>query len=314
MSTGAASKIVIGFQADIETVATAGFVMPINTSSLKPSRPKNKPATIRGNRNPAMPFDGNLSISGDITVPVDSVAFWYWLRAAMGDPTTAGADPYTHTYALGNARPYLTIEDQVIDLSSARYIRYTGCKIGSMKISMGGSGELLATFSVVGRSRSIETASFDGSATDVPMARLQNRHLTVTENSVDYDDCPSFELNVDFDLDTGDDQYCIGGGGLIGDIPDGVYGVSGSMKTLFKNVDLLSKAMAGAETSVVATLANGSDSGIAFTLPEIQFEEAGSGIDGPKGRLLTLPYQAYYEDASEATALQVVLTNGEAHA
>ena len=261
-----------------------------------------------------MPFDGYLSISGDITVPVDSIAFWYWLYAALGTPTTTGADPYVHTFKLGNSRPFLTIEDQVLDLSSARYIQYTGCKIGSMKISMGGSGELVAVFSVTGRNRTVATSSFDGSATAVSMARLQNRHLTITENSVDYDDCPGFELNVDFDLDTGDDQYCIGGGGLIGDIPDGIYGVSGTMKTLFKNVDLMTKSIAGTETSIVATLTNGASSIIAVTLPELQFEEDGSSIDGPKGRLLSLGYQAYYEDATEATALQIALTNGVSHA
>lgn len=311
-ATGAMSRIVLGFESAYKTVATDGFVLPVNSCSVKPTRNKNTAQTIRGNLNPVQPFDGNLSVSGDIVVPVDSTAFWYFLALALGLPTTTGTGPYVHTYLMGTTRPSFTLESQFQDLATPRFFRYLGCKIGSMKIEMGGDGELTASFGVTGASYSIETVSFDASPTVINLSRLQNKHLALTEGGSALSNAMSFSLDINFNLDT--DQYCIGGGGVLGALPDGVYGISGSMKALFEDITLLTKAQNSTESSVVATFTNGASSILSFNLPEIQYQEDMPSIEGPKGVQLTLPFMAYYEDATEATALQVVLTNGDEHA
>ncbi len=310
-ATGVKSQVVIGFEGVFKTAPADGFLMPVNSCTVKASRPKNTAGTIRGNLNPAAPFDGNLIASGDIVVPVDSVAFWYWLRLAMGSPITTGTGPYVHTYGLGGVRPSFTLELQFTDLGSARYMRYRGCKISTMKIDMGGDGELVATLGVVGADYSIETAPFDATPTAVSMNRMKNSHLALTEGGSAIENAMSFGIDVNFNLDT--ENYCIGGAGKLYNILDGLYTVNGSLKALFEDTALILKAQSSTESSIVATFTNGA-AVLAFTVPELQYQEDMPAIEGPKGVQVTLPFVAYYENASQATSMQVVLTNADEHA
>ena len=38
------------------------------------------------------------TVAGSVVVPVDLINIGYWLQMLLGDPTTTGADPYTHVY------------------------------------------------------------------------------------------------------------------------------------------------------------------------------------------------------------------------
>ena len=309
--TGAGSKVVIGFQDDIDTIATAGFVMAVNSSSLSASRNQNTAQTIRGNLNPVEPFDGNLSCSGDIVVPVDSIQFWYMLKAAFGDPTTTGSSsPYTHVFKAGNSRPFLTVEHQFLELAVPQYFQYTGVKVNSMAISMGDDGELTASFSVVGANRVIATSAFDSSPTALGFSRLKNNHLTLKEGGATISNAKLVDLTVNFNCDT--DQYVIGGGGVLGSVPDGVMDVSGKLDGLFEDVGLLTKAVNSTESSLQATFTGGASSILDILLPEIKYTPADPGITGPKGLAVSLNYAAYYTDAAEATSVQITLTNTEA--
>ena len=309
--TGAGAQVVIGFQDDIDTIATDGFVVAINNSSLVASRSQNTPKTIRGDLNPVEPFTGNLSASGSITVPVDSIQFWYLLKAAFGDPTTAGSDPYTHTYKAGGTRPYLTVEHQFTELGTAKYFRYRGVKVNTVSFSMGDDGELTAKFDLVAANRTIESSAFDATPTTLGFARLQNNQLALEEGGSTISNAKMVSLDINFNCDTS--NYVIGGGGILGSIPDGVMTVSGKLDTLFEDTTLLAKAIAETESSLKATFTGSSSSILDITLPEIKYAQNDPGIDGPQGLAVSLNYAAYYTNSSEATSVQMVLTNGEAH-
>lgn len=311
--TGAGSKVVIGFQPDIDTVATDGFVLAINTSSLSASRNQNTARTIRGNLNPVEPFDGNLSASGSIVVPVDSRQFWYMLKAAFGDPVTTGTGPYNHVFKAGNDRSFLTVEHQFLELGTPQYFRYVGVKINSMSISsMGADGELVASFDVVAANRSIETSAFDSSPTTLGFARLQNNQMTLKEGGSAISNVKLVDLSVNFNCDTS--NYVIGGGGILGSVPDGVMSVSGKIDALFEDVSLLTKAVNSTETSLEGTFTGSSASMFKILMPEVKYTQADPSIDGPQGLTVGLNYAAYYTDATEGTSVQMTLTNSEAHA
>lgn len=311
--TGAGSKVVIGFQDDIDTTATDGFVLAINSSSLNATRNQNTANTIRGNLNPVEPFDGNLSASGSIVVPVDSMQFWYMLKAAFGDPATSGSSsPYTHVFKAGNARGFLTVEHQFLELATPQYFRYTGVKINSMSLSMGEDGELVATFDVVAANRTIATSAFDSTPTSLGLSRLKNNQMTLKEGGATISNAKLVDLTVNFNCDT--DQYVIGGGGILGSIPDGVMAVSGKIDALFEDVSLLNKAVNSTESSMEATFTGGTSSILKILLPELKYTPADPGIDGPKGLAVSLNYAAYYTDATEETSVQITLINTEAHA
>jgi len=315
-ATGALARLVLGFQADKATPATDGFVMPINTSTLKSSRNQIIPGTIRGNLNPVEPSDGNTSVSGDITVPIDSIAMWYWLKAMFGSPVTTGsASPYLHTYKAGDPsakRPYFTIEHQYTDLDTPLYFLYTGCKINSMSISMGEDAELVATLSIVAMQEAINTVSFDSSPTIVNMSRLKNNQLTMKEGGSTIANATLTTNTINWNCDT--DKYVIGGGGILGAIPDGVMSVSGNLSALFEDKVLLDKAMQSTESSLEATFTGSASSILTFKFPEIKYTPNSPGIEGPKGIAISLPYTAYYNNNSDATSVKVELTNTEEHA
>jgi len=310
--TGAGAKLVLGYETAFKTISTSGFVLPINSSGIKSSRNLNSAATLRGNANPVEPFDGNISVAGSVVVPVDSIAFWYWLKAAFGTPTTTGAGPYVHTFKAGTARPFVTIEHQFTELSTAKYFQYTGCKVGGMSFSAGDDGELVATFDIVGAVETIASASFHGAAVAQSLGRLKNSHLALTEGGSTLANGKMVDAKIGFGLDTG--QYVIGGGGVLGSLPDGIMDVSGNLNLLFENTTMIEKANASTESALILTFTDSATSALEITFPEIKYSRNSPGIEGPQGIAVALPWGGYYDNNADTTSVKVVLTNSVAHA
>lgn len=312
-ATGAQSKFLLGFESAFKTIATVGYILPINSSTLKSNRNQNQPGTITGNLNPVEPYDGNIAIAGQVTVPADSVALWYWLKAALGDPVTTGEGPYVHTFKSGStSRPSITIEHQFLDLATAKYFQYTGCKINGMSLSTGGDGELVFIFDVVGSVETIASTSFHAAASLITMSRLQNSHAAITEGGSSISNGTQFDFSIAFNCDTS--GYCIGGGGVLGQIPDQILGVSGTLNQLFESTAVLEKAINSTESAIVLTFTGSSSSILGITFPEVKYARNSPAIEGPQGLATSLPFMGYYANGADAAACKIVLTNGDAHA
>lgn len=366
---GANVKLVVGFQDDIETPATAGFVLPVNTIGLRPAQALNQAQTLTGSRQPTQPFRGNKDVSGQVVIPVDSRAMYHWLKGMFGAPvtaaaaavtwageqarstgylavptvengryyevttggTTAATEPtwpttvgatvvdgtvtwtcraITHVYTIPDAQPYMTIEEQMTDLDDPAYIRYLGCKIGSMQLDVGGDGELVATMDVMGADYEIDTDPFDADPTDVPIARLSNFQGQVTIDTEASLICTNMSLEIANDLDG--DQFVIGGGGVRGEIPEGIAGISGGFTTLFRDITLMQAAIDGDPVALELAFVHTPVSALAFATPLVEFGVNAPQIQGPRGVRLELDYQAYGQPGVEA--LTVTLTNIDRHA
>ena len=310
---GANVKIAIGFETAFATPPTEGFILPINSTTVKPAQTVNAAATLTGSRNPVQPFRGNKDVSGQIVVPVDTRAMWYWLRAMFGLPVTTGsAAPYLHEFSVPQLQPSLTIEQQMTDLAAPRYIRYLGCKIASAAISVGGDGELVMTLSVVGADFEIATSPFVASPAPVGLSRVNNFQAAVTEGGAVLSNAPQVELNMDMGLDT--DTFVIGGGGVRGDITEGILSIGGSLTTLFKDDTLLVKAIDGTESALKLTVTANANSIFELEMQEIEYAVNGPEVPGPQGVRVTLDFQAYHDDGAAESAVVARLTNADAHA
>lgn len=313
---GATTKIMIGAQADIETVATVGFILTVNTCKINPTRNKTSPNNINGNSNPKKPIGGNRSVTIDVVVPLDSIAMWYWMLYAFGECTTTGSGPYVHEFKIPSdgALTYFTLEKQSPDLSTPLYERVLGCKINSINIGFGGDGELVANINIMGANyvNPVPTSSFDASPTTVGFARIENSQGAILEGGGSLANARniSFSLNNKLDGDT----YVIGGGGIRGSLNEGIREVSGSLQTLFESATLLEKALNSTETALKATYTASASSIVEFECQEVEYDETSPGLDGPQGQVVDLNYQAFYDDGSEASALVCRITNSEAHA
>jgi len=308
---GVNALCLLGFESAYKTAPTDGFTMKLNTSSLSSKRSKNVPATLSGTRNPVEPFDGNTDVGGNLVVPVDSLAFWYWLKAAFGTPTTSGSvSPWTHEFKIGSSQPSFGIEFQYTDLATAKYDLFTGNKISSIGMEIGGDGELIANLGVIGAVEAMGAASFDSSPANPGFYRLGNFQAALTEGGSPLGNATSFSFNIDFGLDP---QRVIGGGGVLGAIPEAIVKVTGNLKTLFEDTTLLAKALASTETALKLTITRSVSAILEWEIQELQYEQKSPEIPGPGGLLVDLNFAGYYTDGSEASAIVARLTNTAEH-
>lgn len=311
---GSNSQLVIDFETTFgsDPASPAGLLMPINSSSLNGVLAKNRAATITSNRNPIQPFAGNKSASGSIVIPVDSKAMWYWCYAMFGTPNTTGAvSPYTHVFKVGDTQPSLVVEQGYTDITE--YDKYNGCKISSFAMTVGGDGELTAELGVVGAAFSgLSATPYDATPTTVTLARLNNFQAAVKEGGSTYSSATEVSINIDFGLDTS--NYVIGGGGELGDIPEGIIGVSGTLTALFESSALLDKAINSTESSLQITITNGSSSILDIEIPELEYTYKSPGISGPQGIRQSLDFQGYYNNDANASSIIFTVTNTDEHA
>jgi hypothetical protein len=307
---GSTLKLLLGYESTFKTAATDGYQLPVNTFGLKGSRALTTAATLIGTRNPPMPFAGNKSVAGPVVVPVDSLALPYWLRAMFGASTVTGAGPYVHEWKIGDTMPSLTLEGAFLDLATDKYTRFLGCKVAGFSLEVGGDGELVMPLNLVGADHSFQAAAFDVTPTAVSLARVNNFQAALTEGGSALNNAKLISLAVEFGLDTS--QYVIGGGGVLGAIPEGSVKVTGRLQTLFEDTTLLDKAAALTETGLKLTITGGSNSIVEFEMQEVFYEWASPEVPGPQGLMVDLPFSAFYDNGAEASAIVARVTNGVA--
>lgn len=305
---GVNATLMIGFEnSAYGTVATTGFVLPINTCGVVGAKARNSPATITGTRNTVAPFAGNQDVNGPIVIPLDSDAMPYWLVAMFGDPSSTGEDPWVHEYKVAATMPSFSLEEAFTDLASNVYQRFVGCKIASFEATFGGDGELVANLNVLGAQMSHETAAFDAAPTTVSLDRVNNFSAAILEGGSPLSNATEISLNIDFGLDP--DQFLIGSGGIRGDIPEGLVAVTGNLKTLFEDKSLLDKATGDTETSLKITVTESANSIFELEIQELLYSVNGVPIEGPQGLIVSLDFVGYYTDGSEASNIVARVTN-----
>lgn len=288
-----------------DDAASKAVLLPFNSNGIAVSQNTANSETIRGNRNPEEAIKGNVSVEGDLVIPVDYNCFGYLLAAAFNNPTTvAGTGNYVHTYKITNNQPSFILEKVFPGIS--QYIRAVGCKVGSLAISVGGDGELTATVSVMGKNETLQSTTIASNPSKPALKRAQNFQAKLKIGGTECAVATSFSLTVDFGLDG--DSYAIGTNGLRQAICEGLVTVSGEIEAFFKDNTMLTLAENNTETSAQLTLTDGTNT-LDFKMPEIKFARTSPAISGPAGVKQTLSYNAYYNDATEASAVVVTLTN-----
>lgn len=307
---GSQGRLVIDYEASFgQNPATkAGIAIPFNTFDVKSKQNMKDPVTITGTRNPVAPALGNVSVEGNVVVPVDEKAIGYWLKGLLGSPVTTGsANPYQHVFKVGAMQPSMVLEKGFLDIS--QYALLNGCKISSFKVSFGGDEELTASVEIKGGKESLSAAAYTASPNVIDLARFNNIQASVDEGGSAIATITKGEFTIDAGLDG--NQYTVGNGGYRGDIPAGIYKISGSITALFDGATLLDKAMNGTTSSLKVKFAAGTHS-LEFMFPEIIYERSTPGITGPAGVLVTLPFHAFYGTNTDKSAVKATLINNVA--
>lgn len=304
---GSKGRVLIDFETTPgqTPVTPAAIMLAFNKSSVKADQNQNAPDTITGRRDPAEPFRGFINVSGDTEYPLDVRQIGYILKAALGAPVTTGSSaPYTHVFKLGAAMPYFCYEQGFEDI--ATYALYNGCKLTKLGFSFGGDKELTVTAGLMGMKETIDDETFDDTPSEIVLTRFNFDQATIKEGGSTIGNLTSVDINVDFNLDG--DTYSIGGGGFRGAINEGLAKIDGSVKGLFENQVLLNKAVNGTDTSLETKLINGAHS-LTILLPEVKYRRNTPGIDGPKGVVIDLPFDAFYKSNADNTSIKITLIN-----
>lgn len=87
---GAKTSTLIAFEEEYGVLPEdyIAYNIPFNTNGVAASQNTTDPATIRGDRNPVEGIYGNVTVDGDIAVPVDYFAYGVWLKACFDEPET----------------------------------------------------------------------------------------------------------------------------------------------------------------------------------------------------------------------------------
>jgi len=161
------------------------------------------------------------------------------------------------------------------------------------------------------------SATIDGTYTDPGHSPFDGFSIgTLQEGGADVAVIQSVDITIDNDLDG--ETYVIGGGGVRRSINEGIVKVSGTITALFEDLVMFNKALRFTETSLKLIWKHGTGAGTAgnesleLLIPELKFSRETPVIEGPKGILYRGPFEAYYSDSVQATAIQLILKNAQA--
>lgn len=312
--SGANSVLIFDTETTFRTTpnSPAAHLLPFTSESLRLSRNLVSSNTIRSNRNPQAPVRGNVDVSGDINFEL-SPQYGKLFKHILGGYAVTGSEaPYTHTYKIGTLPVGMCIEKQFTDLATDKYFLYNGCKVNSFKLDAQPEGMIGCSISILGAKETIGAATFDGTVTD-------NGHTPFDgfSGSIQRGGSPlGIVTGIDFSLDNGLDgnTYVMDGTGQRYSLPEGRAKVTGTVKTLFEDDVLYALAIAHTETTLELHFTKGAGTGasagnekMSFYFDEIIFKPQSPVISGPTGLLVELPFEAFYNNDADASALRMVL-------
>lgn len=307
---GYRSQLLMDFEQSfgVDPAVKAAVQMPFETNNVAANQNLTEDNTIRNRRDPAKPSRGNVDVSGQVVVPIGPVSFGYWLKALFGNPETVddGLSNYTHTFTPGDEQPSFVLDRGFTDIGV--YEKFSGCKVSQLAITLGGDGALTAAIDIMGAKNTVGTAAYSSSPITAADTRFSNFQATLQEGGVDVGIGTSVDFQISASLDG--NQYVIGSQGFRADIPEGLLQISGNVTVLFRDKQLLEKAINGTETSLKLGLDDGMNS-LEFYFPEVEFGRGSPAVEGPQGVVITLPWRAYCKGtAAEDTSVKVTLVNG----
>jgi hypothetical protein len=318
--TGANTVLAVAAETIFGTAVTSGFVLPFISNTVSANKALIKSAVLDGNHNPSIPAEGNIDVVGEVKIPLDNEASWYWFQLMFGDPATTGAeDPYAHVFTLTSAQPSFTLQKGFTQLATDRHYYSQGCKISSVTFEFGGDGELMATLSIMGATEDAqETTIFSvGETTIAQTEKYSNLNGSMKEGGGATAIIETFSITVDFNLDGS--KRAIASGGVRTSIPKGKAMITGSIKAFYDIAGggeaILAKALAGTESSLEITLTPAdANHTLIIDINELLYSYKSPEVPGPEGLVVDLTFEGYYNNDAGESGIIITLSNASAHA
>ena len=229
-----------------------------------------------------------MTADGDVVVPIDAAAFGFWLKAAFGEPTTSGSDPWTHEFRSGSLTlPSLSIETAMPEVP--RFAMYSGCVLDQLSWQMQRSGLLTATAKLVAQGETVGTTTAAGTPAEPALKRFGHFNGSITRNGTVLGNVVSAEITYANNLDR---IETIRSDGKIDGADPSIAALTGRVEVRFADQVLVNQAIAGDPCELEFGYALPSGESFTFTVHAVYLPRPRIEIAGPQGVQATFDWQA----------------------
>jgi hypothetical protein len=302
---GSRVQLALAYEASYGVAPASGYrFLPFATGTLGAEQELLASELLGFGRDPAAPLRDALNADGEIVIPMDVEALGFWLKALLGQPTTTGTTPRTHTFQSGAATlPSMAIEMQMPEIP--RFAMYTGVMADRLTWTMQRSGLLTATLGLVARNEAVAASTAAGTPTAIALQRFSNFQGAVNRNGSLLGQLVSAEFNWSNNLDR---IETVRGDGLIDGADPGMASLTGRLQMRLADMAMINDAIAGTPSEIVAAWSLGANASFTFTAHAVHLSRPRVPVQGPQGVQVTFDFVAA-RAVSPARMATAVLVN-----
>lgn len=285
---GSNAKVIAAFETTYGTIPTDGYTqIPFSKYDVSASQGLIDDDLLGNGRDPSKPSLDAISVSGGITVPVDSRSFGFWLKAAFGDPVTTGLTTKLHTFKSGAlAIPSICLQVQNPEIPL--YRSHMGAKVDTIDVDFQRTGLTTAQIAMVAQGENKDSASADSTLTTYDSGRFSSFNGFIKKDGVAMGRVVSAKLKYSNGLDK--IETIRSDGKLDGVDPTNAM-AEGSITVRFDNTALFDSASAGTPVKLEFGYDAGEDKKLNFIVHEAYLSRPSLPIDGPKGIQVTFDFK-----------------------
>lgn len=253
---------------------------------------------------------GTKSVTGDIDMELVPQDLGLILQHLLGNPVTAGSDPYTHTYtglAAIDAKSMTIQVGRPDEAGTVQPFTYLGCKFTEAVISANIGEMAKMKLSVYGReevtSQTLVAATYD--AEQEPFVFTEGT-LSVAGSVVEV---KQFEFKINVNLAVDRHRIGAGAGKPKKALVNGLADISGSFTADFENLTNYNRYVNGTEASLVLAFNAGSDKQLTMT-SNVRFDGDTPAVSNMELLELSQPFVA--TGTTDAAVLTTILVNSDA--
>jgi len=320
---GSMESTMVGGAMAADLAVTAGVIDPVaQTLTLT----KNAHGLVVGDSVEIAALTAPASLNDKI-YPVVAVptANTFVVRIAMG--TTAvftkgpgtvkkvtAAGVLTHVLKAGGNLPYYALEFGATDIN--QYQQELGCKLSTLSFSIGAKGPIALSTKWLGLKELQAVAPFDAAPLDNGKRSFDNMGIAAADMKEGGGACAQILSidNITLDNSVTGDAFVVGGGGVRSSVNTDVYKITGTVKAIFEDTALYTKAINSTETILDFKVKRGNGDGTdgnetcQCVITEIQYTPKAPTIPA-SGGIVELPFVGYFDNSADNTALKMVIVN-----
>jgi len=305
---GARTQMALAFETTYGTTPATGYTqMPFATASLGAEQPLLSNELLGYGGDPLAPILDAVTADGSVVVPIDTEAFGFWLKGALGAPVTTGTGPYTHVFTSGNwSLPSLSIETGLPEVPS--YAMYGGCVVDKIGWQMARSGLLTANVDLIAQGETLATNSGAGTPAPVTLKRFGHFNGSLTRNGADIGNIVGADLSYANNLDR---VETIRADGKIDGADPSIAALTGKIDVRFADTTLLTQATNNTECSLEFGYSLPTGEGLTIDVHRVFLPRPRREIQGPQGIQMSFDWQAAQQESGDPMVTITLVNNSE---